>query len=117
MPHCILECSQDILQRCNQQELMQHCFDAALSSEFFTADDIKVRVITLDAQRVGEIDHSQLHIQLKILDGRSVEQRKDLSLRVMTGVHLYLKDSGLTEVSLSVEVTDIERASYSKIIF
>ncbi|WP_271274505.1 5-carboxymethyl-2-hydroxymuconate Delta-isomerase [Aliamphritea hakodatensis] len=116
MPHCILECSPEILKHCNQQVLMQHCFDAAVASGLFSPEDIKVRILRLENQQVGETALTQLHTEVKILDGRTAEQRKHLSEKVLHGLHTYLSEAGLSQVSLSVEVSEIERASYSKII-
>ncbi|WP_315983688.1 hypothetical protein [Aliamphritea spongicola] len=88
MPHCILECSPEILKHCDQQVLMQRCFDAAISSELFLPEDIKVRIQRLENQKIGETALTQLHTEVKILDGRTVEQRKHLSKKCCRGFTL-----------------------------
>ncbi len=116
MPHCILECSPEILAGCDQNTLMQSCFDAAFASELFEADDIKVRLLPLQNQLVGETGLSQLHIDIKILDGRTPEQRKQLADGVLIAVQQYLLSCAVRHASLSVEISEIERASYAKVI-
>lgn len=53
-----------------------------------------------------------VHVTLKILSGRNTEQKLCLSGAVLES----LKTLGLTSVSITVEVVDIDRGSYAKIL-
>jgi 5-carboxymethyl-2-hydroxymuconate isomerase len=118
MPHCIIECSSEVLAHINSQQLIDTCFDAALASDLFNADDIKVRIITVDQQRIGYTKNSGLHVQLKILGGRDDAQKKYLSTTVLSAITQLLQQQPPRNqaLNLSVEVLDIDRDSYQKIV-
>ncbi|MCO7223080.1 5-carboxymethyl-2-hydroxymuconate Delta-isomerase [Pleionea sp. CnH1-48] len=109
MPHCIIEHSNTI----KGEELMPLVYESTLKSELFdmSGKDIKVRVIPYDHYQVGNQVSDFIHITLKILSGRTEEQKLHLSQTVLEHVKL----ATLNPCSISVEVIDIDRASYSKI--
>ena len=53
-----------------------------------------------------------IHVTLKILSGRSIEQKTMLSRSVLGMLEMFV----LEKASISVEVVDIERESYAKVV-
>jgi len=112
MPHCIIEYSDSLERQLSPDELMHCVYLGALNSKLFEADDIKSRVIPFQHFTSGTIKQNFIHVALKILSGRSSEQRKALSSSVLTE----LSKLPLSAISLTVEVIEIERSSYSKVV-
>ncbi len=110
MPHCVIEHSADI----DGLVLLKPVYDGTLASGLFDASgkDIKVRAIAYDNYKVGEMLASFIHVSLKILSGRSDEQKSMLSEAVLSE----LQQLAISDSSMTVEVLDIDRASYSKLI-
>ncbi len=110
MPHCVIEHSENI----DSDILITAVYQGALSSKLFEAQgsDIKVRAIAFKNYQTGNVDLSFIHVGLKILSGRNIEQKSQLSNLVLNE----LERLTLTACSISVEVIDIDRASYAKII-
>ena len=110
MPHCIIEHSANI----DGETLVYSVYKGALESNLFEPEgsDIKVRAVPYSNFKTGNVDIHFVHVTLKILSGRSVTQKTDLT-------HLVLKQLTtlkITNCSISVEVADIDRASYAKAI-
>lgn len=110
MPHCIIEHSSDI----DAQSLIEQVHQGALDASLFTPEgsDIKVRAQSFSQYRTGSVDLSFIHVSLRILSGRNTEQKNALS----QGVLNKLNALAITNCSISVEVIDIHRESYAKIV-
>jgi len=108
VPHCIIEHSENI----NSNTLAPLVFSGALKSELFEADgsDIKVRAITYSSYQTGAHKSDFIHVTLKILAGRTCEQKIKLSQLVLDT----LESVGLFNCTITIEVVDIDRSSYSK---
>lgn len=108
MPHCIIEHSQTI----DAEALMPLVYSGALQSQLFKADgsDIKVRALPYVACQAGGQQSDFIHVMLRILSGRTAEQKKNLSRLVLSE----LDSTGISHSSVTVEVVDIDRDSYSK---
>jgi len=110
MPHCIIEYA-------NQPDLVIHVetfidgvFQGALNSLLFEAEHIKVRAIAFEHYQVGEGDKGFVHVTAKILSGRTLEQRQTLANCILGQLNF----SELKNTSFTVEVIEMERASYAK---
>ena len=110
MPHCVIEHSDNI----DGNTLIAKVYKGALASGLFQAEgsDIKVRALPYANYQTGNVDISFVHVTLKILSGRNTEQKSMLS-RLVLG---QLKELTLSQCSISVEVSDIDRDSYAKVI-
>ena len=110
MPHCVIEHSDNI----NGKILIEAVHSGALASELFepTGSDIKVRATSFSQYKTGVVDLNFVHVTLKISSGRTSEQKAMLSNTVLSN----LRSLSLTNCSISVEVQDIDRASYAKVI-
>ena len=108
MPHCIIEHSPNI----SPDGLMHVVFNGALHSQLFLPDgaDIKVRAIAYKNFKLGDGKTSFVHVVAKILAGRTEVQKHSLSQAI---VHK-LSGLGHQDISITVEVVDMERQSYQK---
>ena len=110
MPHCIIEHSSTI----NPEQLNNKVFLGALNSELFEADgrDIKVRSIAYENYQTGTEKEDFIHVTVRILSGRSDTDKAMLSETVMT----QLLSLSLSSASITVEVVDMDRNSYAKVV-
>jgi 5-carboxymethyl-2-hydroxymuconate isomerase len=110
MPHCIIEHSPEI----EGNSLIKLVHRGALESKLFDPDgsDIKVRAISYTNFQTGSVDIGFIHVTLRILSGRSFEQKSQLSYLVLQK----LQSLTLSNCSISVDVVDIDRDSYAKVI-
>lgn len=108
MPHCIIEHSSPI----EPADLTQKVFQGALESNLFEPDgsDIKVRSIVYEHYQTGSNKENFIHVTLRILSGRSEQDKHLLSNSVMSK----LQSIPLVAASLTVEIVDMDRNSYSK---
>ncbi len=108
MPHCIVEHSPCV----DPKELNQKVFLGALESGLFAPDgsDIKVRSIVYENYQTGAVKEDFIHVGLRILSGRSDADKLSLSQCVLT----QLESLNLSKASLTVEIVDMDRDSYSK---
>lgn len=110
MPHCIIEHSAEI----DGQNLISLVYKGAFESGLFQSEgsDIKVRAISYSNYQTGNVDIGFIHVTLKILSGRDAKQKSRLSQCVLE----QLGRLSIIDCSISVEVVDIERESYAKMI-
>ena len=116
MPHCIIEHSSSI----DSNTLIPLVFNASMESSLFEKDgsDIKVRVVPFTHYQTGVLQSATtqadfIHVTMRILSGRNTKQKLMLSKLVLES----LSTLSLKGCSTSVEVVDIDRASYSKVVF
>ena len=112
MPHAIVEFSPLSEIGVSESDLLDAVFDGMQASGLFGTQDIKVRSHPASMIRNGSDNFSFIHIQLRIMPGRTVEQKADLSERVRANVC----DMPGQARSTSVEVVDIDRAVYAKTV-
>jgi 5-carboxymethyl-2-hydroxymuconate isomerase len=110
MPHCIVEYSAKITETLPVEQLMHAVYKGANQSELFTASDIKVRATAFDDFYLPGAEQAFVHVNLKILSGRDLVQRKSLSESVSS----QLERLGIENAAITVEVTNIEKESYAK---
>lgn len=110
MPHCIIEYSKNIEQQIEVSDLLEAAYQGALESELFNPADIKCRAIAYEHYTSGDDVSGFVHVTVKILEGRSQEQRNVLSSMIFQ----HVKKQGLAHTSLTVEIVDINAGSYMK---
>lgn len=108
MPHCVIEYSDTL----DAKPILTAVFDGALQSGLFEPGgaDIKVRAQSYQQHISGAEHRDFIHVQLRILSGRNLEQKQHLSQCVLDK----LLQLGQVSCSHTVEVIDIDRASYAK---
>jgi len=110
MPHCVVEHSANF----DSDLLVREVFSAALGAGLFEPDgsDIKVRALSYSSYLTGPRKSDFIHVVLKILSGRTPQQRSTLSNAVANR----LAALGYIDTSITVEVVEIDRDSYCKIV-
>ncbi|MFZ4930406.1 5-carboxymethyl-2-hydroxymuconate Delta-isomerase [Chryseobacterium sp. Mn2064] len=109
MPHFVIDCSQDILQQKTPDEIMNAVYETAVSSGLFASNDIKVRIHPYQYFRLGDGKKNFLHVFGYIMEGRSTEQKADLSKQINIRLAELLPNISF----LSVTITEFESATYS----
>ena len=110
MPHCIVEYSRSIEPRVSASELMTAVYNSTLQSGLFEESHIRVRAMAYDYFQLGGQSAAFIHITVRLHQGRSSEQKKQLSDMVLAGL-LALE---LTAVSLTVETVEMHTESYAR---
>ncbi len=117
VPHCTLEYSDNLTDFAAGQML------AALNAELlasglFAEADIKSRAVRLEQFAVGvaPAPRAFVHLTLSVLSGRSVDERAALARRVLAVLEAGCSAPAATELQLSVDVAEMERATYAKIV-
>lgn len=108
MPHLIIEYAQPLEHELDVQKLAETAFDGAVASELFTPANIKSRCHPVDAYCIGGEKQNFIHVNVKLLPGRTEDQKKMLSEKVFDAVKAFAGD-----VKTSVEVHDLPEA-YTK---
>jgi len=108
VPHCIIEYSSDL----EDSKLIDSVHIGALNSSLFNERDIKTRSISFANHKTGTTSHSFMHVTARILSGRTLEQRSTLSHCIL----VELKSLNYSSASLTVEVIEMERDSYAKMV-
>jgi 5-carboxymethyl-2-hydroxymuconate isomerase len=110
MPHIVIEHSALKNLKTEVGTLLDAVFEAAEESGLFDADDIKARAIEYAHHRNGRANYSFIHADIKIMPGRSSQQKSDLAGRVLKKLRALKFETCLT----TVEVTDIASEHYVK---
>jgi len=108
MPHFIIECSQDILQMIAPDELMDAVYDTADATGIFAPNDIKVRIQSFLHYKLGSNKTNFLHVFGYIMEGRTTEQKANLSKTITARLKKLLPSTSF----LSVSISEFEAATY-----
>lgn len=110
MPHCIIEYAKPLEAQLNPITLVKAVYEGAYNSELFEGPDIKTRAIAYDEYLTGADKTAFIHVVVKILKGRTDEQKLKLSSEIIKK----LTALALSEISITVEIVDMEKDSYAK---
>lgn len=122
MPHCVIEFSDNLLSPnpntvpdtnhgtsvVTPDAMMKTVHQAALDSNLFDPSTIKTRAASYQ-HMLGSAERF-VHVTVKILSGRTTEQKAALSNLVLER----LQALPFPAVELSVDVVDMQQATYSK---
>lgn len=108
MPHFIIDCSQDILRQRTADEIMNAVYETANKTRLFALNDIKVRLRPFEHYKLGKGKTSFIHIFGYIMEGRSTEQKANLSRQIITRLSELQIDTSF----LSINISDFEFATY-----
>ncbi len=109
MPHFIIDCSENIIQQKSPDEIMQAVYEVAEATGLFAANDIKVRLRPYQYFRLGEGKKDFIHIFGNMMEGRSTEQKANLSRKIMERLNEMFPDISI----LSMNIREFEKATYS----
>lgn len=108
MPHFIIDCSQDILRQRTADEIMNAVYETANITGLFAPNDIKVRLRPFEHYKLGQGKTTFIHIFGYIMEGRSTEQKANLSRQIIARLSELQIDTSF----LSINIFDFEFATY-----
>lgn len=108
MPHFVLDCSQQILELKSPESIIQKIYDTARSTDLFIPEEIKVRINPFQYYTTGNSHNNFIHVFANIMEGRTIEQKVELSSRIVTE----LKDMFPEVPIISINIRDFEKATY-----
>lgn len=108
MPHFIIECSDNVLRMKSADEIMNAVYDEAMSTSLFVKNDIKVRIQAYSIYKLAERKDNFLHVFAYIMQGRTTEQKANLSRKIIERLNVLLPNLSI----LSMNVSDFEMATY-----
>ena len=88
---------------------MQAVYDAAEAVELFAVNDIKVRLRPFQYFKLGAGKKDFIHIFGYVMEGRSIEQKANLSRKIIDRLNKMLPDISI----LSINISEFEKATYS----
>ncbi|TYL47361.1 5-carboxymethyl-2-hydroxymuconate Delta-isomerase [Marinomonas sp. IMCC 4694] len=110
MPHCIIEYSQNLEQEVPPADLLEAVKEACMASSLFALADIKLRSNAYKSFVTGGQEDAFVHVTIRMLSGRSTEQRQQLSHLILETLTRF----SLKNVSFSAEICEMERETYAK---
>ncbi len=109
MPHFIIDCSENILTLQQPEKIMQDLHKSACKTGLFDDADIKVRLNPFkEYYLVGGKQEDFIHVFANIMEGRSTEQKANLSKQIVT----QLKSLFPTIPFIAINIRDFEEATY-----
>jgi 5-carboxymethyl-2-hydroxymuconate isomerase len=108
MPHFILDCSERILDIQEPKKTIEAVFETAFETGLFERDDIKVRLNPFKYSLVQSGEADFIHVFGNIMQGRTDDQKADLSRRIVTK----LNELFLEVPIISMNIRDFEKTSY-----
>lgn len=109
MPHFIIDCSENVIRQKSPDEIMQAVYDVAEATGLFVANDIKVRLRPYQYFKLGKDKKDFIHIFGNIMEGRSTEQKANLSKKIIERLNEMFPDLSI----LSINIREFEKATYS----
>jgi 5-carboxymethyl-2-hydroxymuconate isomerase len=119
MPHIVLEHSTNIVETSNFSTLFATMHKTLMDFGVFKLQDIKSRVYACDTYYIadGKPDNAFIHVEVRILSGRNQEMRQQITDRFMNLLQDHFSDSmHERRCVLSVEVREMDRETYRKVI-
>ncbi|MGH2666602.1 5-carboxymethyl-2-hydroxymuconate Delta-isomerase [Flavobacterium sp.] len=108
MPHFILDCSSDIPLLKQPIEILQEIYNTAEETGLFTTGDVKVRLNPFTDYIVGGKKDSFIHVFAYIMEGRTTEQKNNLSKKIVSKLKSMFPDIPI----ISINIKDFEKSTY-----
>ncbi|WP_417454861.1 5-carboxymethyl-2-hydroxymuconate Delta-isomerase [Kiloniella sp.] len=108
MPHCIIEYAKPLENQIAVADLVKELFEGMVNSGLFNRSSIKVRALPSDHFVNGSDKQLYIHTTIKLLPGRSPEQKEKLGKGLLDIKTQALGDTAM----LSVEVVDLKEAYF-----
>ena len=83
MPHFVIDCSESVLRLIPPEEILREVHDTAEATRLFKKGDIKVRIRAFEHYTVGNEKADFIHVFGNIMEGRTVEQKANLSRQII----------------------------------
>lgn len=108
MPHFVLDCSENILELQKPREVLKEVLETAYATGLFEKNDIKVRLNPFKHSLVQGSDNDFIHVFANIMQGRTVEQKNNLSKQMITKLKFMFPEVP----TLSINIRDFEKDTY-----
>ena len=108
MPHFNIDCSKNVLSLKSPEEILREVHEVAQSTGLFREGDIKVRIRPYKHFTVGNTAADFVHVFGNIMEGRTTEQKADLSRRIIAKLKSMLPDVPV----ISINIREFEKATY-----
>lgn len=108
MPHFVIDCSENIIKMKSPDKIIQKVYDTAESTELFAKGDIKVRINPFQYYNVGNSKTDFIHIFANIMEGRTTDQKKNLSENIVSALKGMFPEVPI----ISINIRDFEKATY-----
>jgi 5-carboxymethyl-2-hydroxymuconate isomerase len=110
MPHIIVEYARGACPELQLPSMLDAVHQAVADSGLFATDNIKTRLLNVDAYRLAVQYQYFIAVQCRIHPGRSSEQKQALSQSILKAIQLYV----YANTVITVEVIEMDRNSYAK---
>lgn len=108
MPHFIIDCSENVLTLKLPEEILREVHNTAEATGLFKQGDIKVRIRSFKDYTVGNTKNDFIHVFGNIMEGRTIEQKANLSKQII----LVLKKMFPDVPVISINIREFEKATY-----
>lgn len=112
MPHFVIECSKEILEKTPAKEILQEVYQCALSSHLFATQGvggIKVRIKEYDHYLTVGTKDDFIHVFGNIMEGRTIEQKSRLSKFIVSKLKSMFPEVPI----ISMNIQEFEKATYA----
>jgi 5-carboxymethyl-2-hydroxymuconate isomerase len=119
MPHLNIEYTANLAEAFDPVEALRAANAAIVSSGLFDEEvSVKSRAELLQHFRVGNFDDSEafVHARIHLMEGRSVEQRKQLGAAVVDAIRTAVRPTQGLRVQITAELNEMLAETYQKII-
>ena len=109
MPHFVIDCSESITKIQKPKDILQAVHKTANNTGLFDETDIKVRLNPFAKDYiVGGKEKDFIHVFANIMQGRTTEQKANLSQRIVKKLKEMFPDISF----IAINIRDFEKATY-----
>lgn len=108
MPHFVMDCSEDVLNSHDEEFIIEQIHVVANATGLFEENDIKVRLNPFKKYSVGNKRESFIHVFAHIMEGRTTEQKANLSKQVVSKFAALFPEIP----NIAMNISDFESATY-----
>ena len=109
MPHFVIDCSENILNLQQPEKIMQEVHRTACNTNLFDEADVKVRLNPFkENYLVGGKKENFIHVFANIMEGRSTEQKANLSKQIISQLNVLFPNVPF----VAINIRDFEKATY-----
>jgi len=108
MPHFILDCTERVLEIQEPRKVLEEVFETAFATGLFGRNDIKVRLNPFQHSLVQSGEADFIHVFGNIMEGRTAEQKANLSKVIVTKLKELFPDVPI----ISMNIRDFTKESY-----
>lgn len=108
MPHFVMDCAKEVLEHYDEKFIIEQIHTVAANSNLFDESDIKVRLNPFSVYSVGNKQESFIHIFAHIMQGRTTEQKANLSHQMVAKLSALFPN--VTNIAMNID--DFEKATY-----